>query len=119
LISEKSFLAKSSRFVVSSRGLTSSITRDMAITSFFTFFFAASFASSATFFAAAADSSSASSSPNKSSKSSSFLALALFTATAPIGKIAFSHTLICPAALTTSANEIKLLYHFVRLATSP
>jgi hypothetical protein len=91
-ISVNNFWAKSSRFVVSSRGFTSSITRDIAVTSFFTFLFAASFAISAIFFAAAAaDSSSPSSSPNKSSKSSSFfyslLGFYFFTATAPIGKM--------------------------------
>jgi hypothetical protein len=36
-ISLKIFLATSSRFIVSSRGFTSSITRDIAITSFFFF----------------------------------------------------------------------------------
>jgi hypothetical protein len=41
--------------VVSSKGFTSSITRDIAITSFLTFFFDA-FAASAAFLAAAADS---------------------------------------------------------------
>lgn len=66
-------LAKTSKSVVSSKGLTSSRTRDIAITTFF-FFLAPSFAFFAASAAALAVSSSSSSSPNRSSSliSSSF-----------------------------------------------
>ena len=67
---------------MSSRGFTSSITNDIAITSFFflpaAYYFAA-------FAAAAAASASPSSSPNKSSISSSFLAAGFF-ASVPLGR---------------------------------
>lgn len=56
---------------MSSRGLTSSITRDIAITSFF--FFPAAYALAAAAAALAASASSPLSSPNKSSISSSYL----------------------------------------------
>ena len=100
--------------------MTSSITEDIAITSFLTFFLA--LASSAAFFAAAADSSSLSSSPNKSSNPSSSFFYSFLTSTgflmAPKGNIYSSHILICPAAFTTSGYEMKLLNHFDRSFTS-
>ena len=69
---------------MSSRGFTSSITNDIAITSFFFLPAACYFAA---FAAAAAASASPSSSPNKSSTSSSFLAAGfLANGPLPLGK---------------------------------
>jgi hypothetical protein len=69
---------------VSSRGFTSSITKDIAITSFFFLPVAYSFAALA---AAVAASASPSSSPNKSSISSSFFSASFLVADAlPLGK---------------------------------
>jgi hypothetical protein len=62
------FYLKSSRFVSESKGFTSNITEDFAITGALTFFLPFSFAAAAAFLAA---SPSSSSSPNKSSTSTS------------------------------------------------
>ena len=71
VIVERMRLKRSSKLVVSSRGFTSSITRDIAITTFFGFFAALAFA----FAAAAAAVASSSSSPKRSRSSSYFAAL--------------------------------------------
>jgi len=87
---------------VSSRGFTSSITNDIAITSFF--FLPAAY-SLAALAAAAAASTSPSSSPNKSSISSSFLATGfLSTYALPFGK---ERPLACGQDSTTLSENLE------------
>mmetsp|Transcript_12769 Transcript_12769/g.19775 ORF Transcript_12769/g.19775 Transcript_12769/m.19775 type:complete len:214 (+) Transcript_12769:73-714(+) len=105
-------LARSSRLMVSSRGLTSSITRDIATAFFFSFFF---LASSLAFLAAslAASASSSSSSPKRSRSSSSSFFSTFFSAFLPLpalaGAAAAQEFLTASVNLDTRQNQANTL----------